>query len=356
MSGNGLSHALTLDSPEFVTYNDVIVSNSGHTREGNTMTTASSKQIEFIKSLMADKFIYTAPSYVAAEVGQAYIDLLNTMIKAIEISDTMTSREASSLIDLLKSASNWNAVFDVLYRKSALVGLLGSNFEVLFAKAQAKTESRLDDLMEMSEGDIRSIFTGRAKPAAKRMNKMNTRRLYKPVTSETSDPVVCIGSEEIKSVYRGIVGMREATNEEIAEFASRTLGHGHDDRRTGEYWEWMLFVSIRKPDWWTLSNCWFKAQGNDEAFTPAQLQINGEAVRHSYAMARDVTTAAEIARELGLSESAVRKACDRGTFPPTVATKAGGTWLLVRDAALAHWGKDETTGLEPGLGGESRGS
>ena len=55
----------------------------------------------------------------------------------------------------------------------------------------------------------------------------------------------------------------------------------------------------------------------------------------------EVITATEAAGMYGISESGIRKACERAydAGPTTWCRKAGGTWLILRGDADARWGK-----------------
>lgn len=61
-----------------------------------------------------------------------------------------------------------------------------------------------------------------------------------------------------------------------------------------------------------------------------------------------VMTAGEAVEEFGLSEAAVRIACQRGSIP---ARKSGGTWLILRADAEARWGQRKAKTLRTILSG-----
>lgn len=61
-----------------------------------------------------------------------------------------------------------------------------------------------------------------------------------------------------------------------------------------------------------------------------------------------VMTAGEAQELYGLSESAVRLACQRGSIP---ARKSGGTWLILRADAEARWGQRKAKTLQSILSG-----
>lgn len=58
----------------------------------------------------------------------------------------------------------------------------------------------------------------------------------------------------------------------------------------------------------------------------------------------EVLTSAEAEARWGLATGTVRAACGRGVIPATGCRKSGGTWLVLRQAMVAHYGDEVCIG------------